>query len=84
MRSSWRSTCSWHIRASIPSCAAPNPPAGDPICAELADPTSCYYLYYVIADEDGGHVFASELWQHERNVEVARQAIRRTDPTKFQ
>ena len=27
-----------------------------------------------LADEDGGHVFASELWQHERNVEVARQA----------
>jgi hypothetical protein len=25
-------------------------------------------------DEDGAHVFASELWQHERNVELARQA----------
>jgi UPF0755 protein len=63
-------------RASIQAALnpAPNPPAGDPICAELADPTSCFYLYYVIADEDGGHVFASELWQHERNVEAARQA----------
>jgi len=53
---------------------APNPPAGDPICAELSDPTSCAYLYYVIADEDGRHVFASEGWQHDRNVERARQA----------
>jgi UPF0755 protein len=63
-------------RASIQAALnpAPNPSAGDPICAELADPTKCAYLYYVIADEDGGHVFASELWQHERNVELARQA----------
>jgi len=63
-------------RASIEAALnpAPNPPAGDPICAELADPTSCAYLFYVIADEDGGHVFASEGWQHERNVELARQA----------
>ncbi len=62
-------------RASIQAALnpAPNPPAGDPICAELADPTSCAYLYYVIADEDGSHVFASEPWQHERNVELARQ-----------
>jgi UPF0755 protein len=63
-------------RASIEAALnpAPNPPAGDPICAELSDPTNCAYLYYVIADEDGGHVFASELWQHERNIELARQA----------
>jgi len=63
-------------RASIEAALnpAPNPPAGDPICVELADPTSCAYLYYVIADEDGRHVFASELWQHERNIELARQA----------
>jgi len=63
-------------RASIDAALnpAPNPPAGDPICAELANPTQCYYLYYVLADEDGRHVFASELWQHERNVELARQA----------
>ena len=63
-------------RASIQAALnpAPNPPAGDPMCAELADQTQCYYLYYVLANEDGGHVFASELWQHERNVELARQA----------
>jgi UPF0755 protein len=63
-------------RASIQAALnpAPNPPAGDPICAELADPTNCSYIYYVLADEDGRHVFASELWQHERNVELARQA----------
>jgi UPF0755 protein len=63
-------------RASIEAALnpAPNPPAGDPICAELPDPTSCLYLYYVVADDDGRHVFASELWQHERNIEASRQA----------
>jgi UPF0755 protein len=63
-------------RASIEAALnpAPNPPAGDPICAELPDPTRCIYRYYVIADEDGRHVFASEAWQHDRNVELARQA----------
>jgi UPF0755 protein len=63
-------------RASIQAALnpAPNPPAGDPICAELPNPTQCFYFYYVLADENGAHVFASELWQHERNVELARQA----------
>ncbi len=63
-------------RASIEAALNPaaNPPAGDPICAELSNPTACQYLFYVVADEDGGHVFASELWQHERNIELARQA----------
>jgi cell division protein YceG involved in septum cleavage len=28
----------------------------------------------VVADNDGRHVFASELWQHERNIEISRQA----------
>ncbi len=63
-------------RASIEAALnpAPDPPAGDPICAELDDPTSCLYLYYVIADEDGRHAFAATLDQHERNIELARQA----------
>jgi UPF0755 protein len=63
-------------RASIQAALnpAPNPSAGDPICVELPDPTKCTLRYYVIADENGGHVFASEAWQHERNVELARQA----------
>jgi UPF0755 protein len=63
-------------RASIQAALnpAPNPAAGDPICAELPDPTNCTLRYYVIADEDGSHVFASEAWQHDRNVELARQA----------
>jgi UPF0755 protein len=60
------------IRAALNP--APNPPAGDPICAELPDETNCLYLYYVIADDSGRHVFASEAWQHDRNVEAARQA----------
>jgi UPF0755 protein len=63
-------------RASIQAALnpAPNPPPGDPICAELPNPTQCYYLFYVLADEDGGHAFASTLEQHLRNVDAARQA----------
>ena len=63
-------------RASIQAALnpAPNPPAGDPICAELPDPTNCSFLYYVVIDEDGRHAFAAELWQHERNIELAREA----------
>lgn len=63
-------------RASIQAALnpAPNPPAGDPICAALPDPTTCDYLYYVIADEDGRHVFAATPEQHEANVAAARAA----------
>ncbi|MDO8364342.1 MAG: endolytic transglycosylase MltG [Actinomycetota bacterium] len=61
-------------RASIQAALhpAPNPPQGDPICLALPDGTPCAYLYYVIADEDGGHVFAATLEQHEANVRAAR------------
>ncbi len=63
-------------RASIEAALnpAPNPPAGDPICQELGTGRGCTYMYYVIADANGGHVFAAEGWQQERNVELARQA----------
>lgn len=63
-------------RASIHAALnpAPNPSAGDPICAELANPTNCSYLYYVIGDANGGHVFAAEAWQHDRNVKLAAAA----------
>lgn len=61
-------------RASIEAALnpAPNPPPGDPICQELDDPTQgCLYLYYVLADEDGGHAFAATGEQHQENVDRA-------------
>ena len=61
-------------RASIEAAVnpAPDPSQGDPICVALPDPTDCHYLYYVVADEDGRHVFAATLEQHEINVQHAR------------
>ena len=60
------------IRAALnPS---PNPPPGDPICLELPPGDPCLYLYYVLADTDGRHAFASTLEQHERNVAAAIEA----------
>lgn len=63
-------------RASIQAALhpAPNPPPSDPVCRQLADPTRCYLLYYVLADERGGHAFAATLEQHELNVAAARAA----------
>jgi UPF0755 protein len=64
-------------RASIRAALNPaaNPPPGDPICQALEDPTqNCLYLYYVLADEDGGHAFAATLEQHEENIRRARAA----------
>ena len=43
-----------------------------PICVALPDPKDCHYLYYVVADEDGRHVFAATNEQHEVNVQHAR------------
>ncbi|MDO8391961.1 MAG: endolytic transglycosylase MltG [Actinomycetota bacterium] len=61
-------------RASIEAALHPasNPSQGDPLCMGLPDPSACNYLYYVLADEDGGHVFAVTLEQHEANVQIAR------------
>lgn len=63
-------------RASIQAALhpAPNPPPSDPICRALPDPTRCYLLYYVLADERGGHAFAATLEQHEANIQAARAA----------
>ena len=60
------------IRAALNP--VPNPPPGDPICRELDPSEPCLYLYYVLADTDGRHAFASTLEQHERNIEAAREA----------
>ena len=64
-------------RASIQAALNPaaNPPSGDPICQALEDPTQdCLYLYYVLANEEGGHAFAATLEQHEANIQAAREA----------
>lgn len=61
------------IRAALNP--APNPPASDPRCRELDDPTTqCQLLYYVLATEDGGHEFAVTFAQHEQNIRDARAA----------
>jgi UPF0755 protein len=61
------------IRAALNP--APNPPPGDPVCQVLPDPTKgCIYLFYVLANEQGGHVFAVTGEQHEANVRAARAA----------
>ncbi len=61
------------IRAALNP--APNPPPGDPVCQVLPDPTqNCVYLFYVLANEEGGHVFAVTAEQHEANVSAARAA----------
>ena len=61
-------------RASIRAALNPanNPTSSDPLCAQTPKP--CRYLYYVLADNDGRHVFATTLAQHEANVEAARAA----------
>lgn len=61
-------------RASIQAVVnpAPDPSQGDPICVALPDPTDCHYLFYVVADEEGRHVFAATAEQHDINVQHAR------------
>ena len=64
-------------RASIQAALNPaaNPPSGDPVCQALDDPTQdCLFLYYVLANEEGGHAFAATLEQHEANIQAAREA----------
>jgi len=63
-------------RASIEAALnpAPNPPPGDPICADLPQPDQCFYFFYVLADEDGRHVFAATGEQHQANVDIAAAA----------
>lgn len=53
---------------------APDPPANDPICSDLPPDQPCRYLYYVLADENGGHAFAATLDRHQANVEKSRRA----------
>lgn len=50
---------------------SPNPSSGNEICREIADGSPCLYLYYVLEDKDGHHVFAATLEQHQANVQAA-------------
>ena len=61
-------------RASIQAAVnpAPDPSQGDPICVALPNPKDCHYLFYVVADENGRHVFAATIEQHNINVQHAR------------
>jgi UPF0755 protein len=61
-------------RASIQAALNPaaNPSLGDPICKDVPAKSPCLYLYYVISDADGHHVFAATAAQHEVNVQHAR------------
>jgi len=63
-------------KASIQAALAPfgTPPASDPACVGLTAGVKCEYLYYVLADEAGGHVFATTYDQHLLNVEKAKTA----------
>ena len=64
-------------RASIRAALNPaqNPPPGDPVCQALPDPTQgCIYLFYVLANEEGGHAFAVTAEQHQANVDAAAAA----------
>lgn len=60
------------IRAALAPAGAPT--AGDEACAGLPKGTKCAYLYYVLADKEGRHVFATTYEQHLANVQKARDA----------
>lgn len=63
-------------RASIMAALAPAgvPPKSDEACVGLASNVKCQYLYYVLANAQGGHAFATTYEQHLANVERAKQA----------
>ena len=63
-------------KASIQAALAPfgSPPASDQTCTGLPAGVKCEYLYYVLADEAGGHVFATTYEQHLLNVEKSKTA----------
>jgi UPF0755 protein len=63
-------------RASIEASLAPagTPPRDDEACVGLKSNQKCTYLYYVLADKTGRHVFATTYEQHLINIEKARAA----------
>ncbi|CAB4766259.1 MAG: endolytic transglycosylase MltG [Actinobacteria bacterium] len=63
-------------KASIQAALAPfgNPPATDAACVGLPAGVKCEYLYYVLADAAGRHVFATTYDQHLANIEKSKTA----------
>ena len=63
-------------KASIQAALAPfgTPPPTDAACVGLSVGVKCEYLYYVLADAAGSHVFATTYEQHLANVEKAKAA----------
>ena len=63
-------------RASLQAALAPAgaPAKSDEACAGLPAGEKCRYLYYVLADRTGRHVFATTYEQHLANIEIPRAA----------
>jgi len=63
-------------RAAIKAALAPagKPSSADEACVGLPKTAKCEYLYYVLADKDGRHVFATTYEQHLANIEKSRAA----------
>lgn len=63
-------------RASLQAALAPAgaPPKSDEACVGLPSGEKCRYLYYVLADTTGRHVFATTYEQHLANIEKSRTA----------
>jgi len=63
-------------RASIEAALAPagTPPKTDEACVGLAPGVKCQYIYYVLANAEGGHAFATTYEQHLANVAKAQTA----------
>ncbi len=63
-------------RASITAALEPAgaPPRTDEACVGLPPGEKCRYLYYVLADKSGRHVFATTYEQHLANIEKSRAA----------
>jgi UPF0755 protein len=63
-------------RASIAAALnpAPNPDPTTSCQNQDTKKEPCLWLYYVLGDKDGRHVFATNVADHERNVETARRA----------
>lgn len=60
-------------RAAIAAALNPtaNPSSGNDLCRDIPEGSPCLYLYYVLKDKDGHHVFAATLEQHQANVQAA-------------
>jgi peptidoglycan lytic transglycosylase G len=64
-------------RASIRAAMnpAPNPEeCSPPPEDDFAPADQCLWLYYVLSDAEGHHAFATNLAEHEVNVQTARDA----------